>query len=40
MFITGVSMSGGSVWVLTTSNNRSSIMFVTGVKRESFGYSK
>jgi len=40
MFTTGVSTSRGSARVLTTSNNRSSIMFVTRVKRESSGYSK
>jgi len=40
MFITGVSTSRGSAWVLAASNNRSSIVFVTGVKRESSGYSK
>jgi len=40
MFITGVFTSGGSVWVLTASNNRSFIVFTTGVKKESSGYSE
>ena len=33
MFITGVSMFRGSTRVLSTSNNRSSIIFITGVKK-------
>jgi len=40
MFTTSISIFGGSVWVLAASNNRSSIMFTTGVKKESSSYSK
>jgi len=40
VLITGVSTSKGSTRVLTASNNRSSIMFTTGVEKESSGYSK
>jgi len=40
VFTTGISISKGSARVLAASDNRFSIMFVTGVKRESSSYSK
>jgi hypothetical protein len=40
VFTTGISISRGSIRVLAASNNRSSIMFITGVKKESSSYSK
>jgi hypothetical protein len=40
MSITSISTSGGSIRVLAASNNRSSIVFTTGVKKESSGYSE
>jgi len=40
MFLTGISTSGGSIRVLAASDDRSFIMFITGVKKESSSYSK
>jgi len=40
MFITSVSTSRGSARVLAASNDRFSIIFITGVEKESSGYSK
>jgi len=40
MFITNISMFRGSAQVLTTSNNRSSIIFTTGIKKEFSSYNK
>ena len=40
MFITSVFMFKGSTQVLTASNNRSSIIFTTSVKKESSNYNK
>ena len=40
IFITSVFISKESAWVFIASNNRSSIIFITGIKKESSGYSK
>jgi len=40
MFITSVFISKESIQVLATSNNRSSIMFITSVKKKSSSYSE
>jgi len=40
MFITGISTSGGSTWVLAASDDRSFIIFITSIKKESSSYSE
>jgi len=40
MFIISISISRGSIQVLAASNNRSSIIFITGVEKESSSYSE